>query len=92
MILSNHMKVKIGNGELQRKIREQTVGYMLAALGLVVGLAWNEAIRSLIEFIFPLRYNNVTAKFIYAAVLTILLVLLSVHINRLFVEKNQEEK
>lgn len=86
------MKVKIGNGELQRKIREQTVGYMLAALGLVVGLAWNEAIRSLIEYIFPLRYNNVTAKFIYAIILTILLVLLSVHINRLFEERKQEEK
>jgi hypothetical protein len=35
--------------ELRLKVREQTVNYILAAFGFVAGLAWNEAIKSLID-------------------------------------------
>ena len=30
-------------------VRERTMGYIVGALGLVAGLAWNDAIKSLIE-------------------------------------------
>lgn len=62
---------------LRQAIREKTVGYILTALGLVAGLAWNDAISSFIKFFFPLDQNGLTAKIVYAVVVTIIIVLTS---------------
>lgn len=71
-------------GELSGQVRERVFGYILAALGLVAGLAWNDAIKALIESIFPLESNTVLAKFVYAVVLTVVVVIVTVYlINRL---------
>lgn len=61
--------------DLKREIREKTLTYIVAAFGLVAGLAWNEAIKSLIEYLFPLSQNTLLAKFIYAIVVTLLVVI-----------------
>jgi hypothetical protein len=74
---------------IKEAIRERTISYILAAFGLVVGLAWNDAIRSFIEYIFPLQQNSLLAKFIYALLLTIVLVLISIYFTKLF---QREEK
>ncbi len=60
-----------------QEIRKQTSGYILTAFGLVVGLAWNDAIKNLIEYLFPLNQNSITAKFLYAIILTILIIIVS---------------
>jgi len=56
------------------------VGYII---GLVAGLAWNEAIKAAIEFAFPLSQNSLLAKFIYAVLVTAVVVLLSLYLTRL---------
>ena len=38
--------------KLKSEFKSQTKGYVLAGLGLVAGLAWNEAIKALIENVF----------------------------------------
>jgi len=68
---------------IRGEIRERTVGYITAALGLVAGLAWNDAIKALIEYLFPLDNGSLPAKFIYAALVTVAVVLLTVYITRL---------
>lgn len=73
-------KIKEESEELRREVRKRTVTYITAALGLVVGLAWNEAIKAVIEYLFPLSQNTMAAKLIYAAVMTIVLVLVTVYI------------
>lgn len=65
------------NSEIKREIKKQTFGYILTALGLVAGLAWNEAVSSFIKIIFPLDQNGVPAKFVYAIIVTIAVVLIS---------------
>lgn len=66
------------NSEVKQQIKEQTSGYMTAALGLVAGLAWNDAIKSLIEALFPFsKPSGVFAKFIYACLITAVVVLIS---------------
>lgn len=62
---------------LRAELREKTAGYILTALGLVAGLAWNDAISSLIKIAFPLDSNGLIAKFIYAVVVTIAIVIIS---------------
>lgn len=53
---------------------ERTSGYISAAFGLVAGLAWNDAVSALIEYIFPLSQNTLFAKFAYAILITILVI------------------
>lgn len=69
--------------KLKEEIRNQTIGYITAAFGLVAGLAWNEAIKSLIEFLFPLASGGVLAKFVYAVVITVMLVFITFHLRKI---------
>jgi len=65
------------------------LGYITAGFGLVAGLAWNEAIKSLIEYLFPLNRDTMTAKFVYAFLITIILVIISIYLARIL---NDEEE
>jgi len=76
--------------KIRREVKKQTVGYILAALGLVAGLAWNEAIRALIEQFFPGK-NSIEAKFLYAAVITIVVVVIGIYLARLSQEDQQQK-
>ncbi len=55
---------------LKLEVRAQVVGYVIAALGVIAGLAWNDAVKSLIEHFFPLSQSTLWAKFIYATLLS----------------------
>lgn len=60
---------------LSKQVREKTTGYILAAFGLVAGLAWNDAIKSTIDRFFPLDQGNIVIKFAYALIITIIVVI-----------------
>ncbi|MCC6290827.1 hypothetical protein IT398_02075 [Candidatus Nomurabacteria bacterium] len=68
------------NDELKARVRNQTTGYIAAALSLVAGLAWNDAIRSLIEVLFPLDTSGILIKFVYAIIITVVVVFVSTSI------------
>ncbi len=68
------------NPDLKKQIRSQTAGYMAGALGLVAGLAWSDAIKALIEVLFPFAKSGVIAKFIYAVIITIFVVVLGTYL------------
>lgn len=73
-------KLKQESERLKWEVRERAIGYIVAALGLVAGLAWNDAIRALIEQIFPIAENTLIARFVYAAIITLVVVLVSVNL------------
>ena len=83
-------KIKEEGEELRREVKKRTVTYVAAALGLVVGLAWNEAIKSVIEYLFPLGQNTMAAKIIYAAIMTAVLVFATAYVLK--EQKNEEKK
>ena len=74
---------------LRSEVREKVVGYIGAGLGVIVSLAWNEAIKALIEYLFPLKQNGILAKFIYAGAMTMVLVLVSIYLMRVFSVKKE---
>ena len=76
--------------EIRQEVRERTLGYIIAAFGLVAGLAWNDAIKALIEYLFPLQESTLSAKIIYALLITLIVVICTMYLNRLF--KKDEEK
>ncbi len=55
-------KIKKESLEIKTEVRQRTIGYIVAAFGLVAGLAWNEAIKALIEYLFPLSPNTLKVK------------------------------
>jgi energy-converting hydrogenase Eha subunit A len=70
--------------EINKQLRGRTFGYISAALGLVAGLAWNEAISAMIEAIFPLSKDTVWVKFLYAIIVTVAVVILVKYLDRMF--------
>ncbi len=81
-ITSSIKKIGEGQKRINKEIRERTSGYILAALGFVVGLAWNDAIKTLIEDIFPLNKDGILAKFIYAVLVTFVIVVVTIALTR----------
>ncbi len=68
---------------VREQVRTQTVGYIAAAFGLVAGLAWNDAIKAFIENVFPLGQGTMWAKFIYAIIITVFVVIITKYLVRL---------
>ena len=68
---------------LKRELRKQTFGYVVGALSLVAGLAWNEAVKAVIDYVFPFDRSGIWIKFIYAGVLTLIVIIFSVYIGRI---------
>lgn len=85
-------KLRQEKKEIKIQVKKQLLTYMIASLGLVAGLAWNEAIKGLIEYIFPLSQNTIQAKFLYAIFMTVLIVIISYYLARLMQEKDDDSK
>ena len=83
-------KIREEKEKISTEVKERTIGYILAALGLVAGLSWNEAIKSLIDSVFP-KSNSIAVKFIYAVVVTVFIVLITVYLVK-FIDKKEEKK
>lgn len=86
-------KLKNQTAEVQREVKKQLLTYIIASLGLVAGLAWNEAIKALIEYFFPASQNTLQAKFLYALGVTLLIVIVSYYLAQIIkIDKEQEEE
>jgi Fe2+ transport system protein B len=69
---------------IRKEVRERTITYLVAAFSLVAGLAWNEAVKSLIDYFLPLSANTLLAKFIYAVLITVVVVTFTVYLEKIF--------
>ena len=68
---------------LRGEMRERTFTYLVAAFSLVASLAWNEAVKSSIDYVFPSSANTLLAKFLYAIFITVLVVIITVSLERI---------
>lgn len=78
--------------KINKEVTEKMFGYILTAFGLVAGLAWNDAIKSLIEYFFPLQRNGIWAKFFYAFIFTVIVVMVSLYVAKIFKKNDNLEK
>ena len=67
---------------MSREVLEKTLQLATAAFGLVAALAWNDAIQSLFTQIFG-DAADVTAKFVYAILVTGLVIFATIRLARL---------
>lgn len=85
------MRLKNESEKLRSEARERLLGYIVGAFGLIAGLAWNDAVKALIEYIFPSSgTHTLLAKFVYALIITFIVVVVTVYITRLFKKKEPE--
>ena len=66
---------------MKAEMLDKLAALITAAFGLVAALAWNGAIRAIFEAIFG-SADNITAMLIYAVVVTIIAVLVTLWIAR----------
>lgn len=67
---------------IKQEVRQKTSDFILAAFGFVAGLAWNEAVKALIEEVFPAHNNSAWAKLSYALFVTLIFVIVSTYFIR----------
>ena len=77
---------------INHEVKKRIAGYITAAFGLVAGLAWNDAITSFIDYFFPLEEDSLWAKFIYAVLITLVLVVVSIIVIRFLRDEKKEER
>jgi uncharacterized membrane protein YccC len=76
---------------IRRAVKERVSTAMTGAFGLVAALAWNDAVKSLIDYFYPAAQgNNIWPKFLYAIIVTIVVSLAVYALTKLFA--NKEEK
>lgn len=68
-------------------MRSKVLAYIGGGFGFVAGLAWNDAIKELILYLFPLATDTLTAKFIYAGLITVVVVLIITYLEKIFNSK-----
>ena len=71
-------------------IQEKTITLILGGFALVAALAWNEAIKTLFETIFKNKATLIS-KFSYALIITIIVVIISLQLQKLH-KKGEKQK
>lgn len=89
---NNFEKIKREGSKISRQIKEKMLGFIVTAFGLVAGLAWNEAIQSLIKSFFTVDKDSILAKFFYAIVMTLALVFITIYLAKIFGQDEEENK
>ena len=75
---------------MKSEILDKLAALITAAFGLVAALAWNGAIRAIFEEVFGTA-DNITAMLVYAVIVTIIAVLVTIWIARAVKKAKKEE-
>ena len=68
---------------MKKIIVEKIATLMIAAFGLVAALAWNDTIKAIFQEVFPSPGNNITAMVVYAVVVTIIAVIVTIWVGNI---------
>lgn len=70
------------DNSLKLELVEKMSTLVTAGFGFVAGLAWNEAIQAFFKMVLP-EQSNLIAKFLYAIVITVIVVLVTTKLSRM---------
>jgi len=83
-------KIKKTNS-IGRETISHVIGYIIAAFGLIAGLAWNDFAKSVIEYIFPVKADGILAKAIYAILITLFVILVTAYLSKMASSKDEKK-
>ena len=67
---------------LTGEIAAQLLTLATSALGLVAALAWNDAVQAIFKEYFPAA-GGIVAKFVYAILISVIIVLVTINLTKL---------
>lgn len=67
---------------LTAELTSQLLQLATSALGLVAALAWNDAVQAVFKEYFPAA-GGIVAKFVYAVLISLLIILVTINLTRL---------
>jgi len=73
------------------EVLDKLVELVTAAFGLVAALAWNTAIQELFALVLP-EAGDLIAKFLYAVVVTVIVVFVTIRLGRLAERVKERER
>lgn len=76
---------------MSSEVLDKLVELITAAFGLVAALAWNTAIQALFALVFP-EAGDLVAKFLYAIVVTVIVVFVTIRLGRLAEQAKERER
>lgn len=68
--------------KITKQVLNQVEILSASAFGMMAALAWNDAVRSMMDKYYPIRGEGVSTKVVYASSVTVLAVLASVGIAK----------
>lgn len=77
--------------ELKKELIQRGTSWILAGFGVIAGLAWNEAIKSLFDLLFGPTKASLMAKFLYAIFVTLIAVIITRRLGKLIDEATKEK-
>ena len=82
-IMESQKKHKtVSTKKARTEIKKKMLGYIVAGLGLVASLAWNDAISNTIKYFIPESGNTVIAKLFYALLVTSIVGLILYYVEK----------
>jgi len=63
--------------------KSKALGFAITGFSVIVGMSYNETLKTIINRFFPLNSDVIAARILYSLVLTLLLVILIDYIQRL---------
>lgn len=85
-------KIKKEGEVIRHEANKRIFTFITAGFSLVAGLAWNETIKSFIEYFFPLEKNTLMAKFAYALAVTLVLVFITIFLSKIMMKEENKKK
>lgn len=82
-------------GEFRKELIKQMITLSSAGFGVVAALAWNEAIQAFVnEYIvkYVSQGSGIASKFIYAVVITVVAVLVTYQLTKMFKGDDQNKE
>ncbi len=76
---------------MSSEVLDKLVELITAAFGLVAALAWNTAIQELFTAVLP-EAGDLVAKFLYAIVVTVIVVFVTIRLGRLAEQAKERER
>jgi hypothetical protein len=76
----------------KRAVQQKVFTYIATSFGLIAGLAWNDAVKALIDYLLPSTGNgSIIAKLLYALIVTILVVSVLFMIEKSLAEPEEKQ-
>jgi hypothetical protein len=87
-------KLLAAKEEIKNKSLEKMITLLLGGFGVVAALAWNEAVKSLFDLLFGAERGGIGAKFFYAVIVTLVVVIVSIRLGKITekIAAEEEEK